>query len=54
MKAGAGHVELPYALRRKYPRASREWGWQCVFPATRIYTHGETRERRRHFLQWNV
>lgn len=38
LKAGAGLVELPYALRSKYPRAAREWGWQWVFPATRIYT----------------
>jgi len=34
---GAGGVELPGALARKYPDADREWGWQWVFPATRIY-----------------
>ncbi|MBW2317056.1 MAG: phage integrase N-terminal SAM-like domain-containing protein, partial [Deltaproteobacteria bacterium] len=31
--AGAGHVLLPWALGRKYPGASTEWGWQWVFPA---------------------
>ena len=25
-------VELPDALRKKYPNAEREWGWQWVFP----------------------
>ena len=34
---GAGWVELPWALARKYPNAGREWAWQWVFPATRIY-----------------
>jgi integron integrase len=30
---GFGEVWLPFALARKYPRASREWGWQFVFPS---------------------
>lgn len=25
LRRGAGHVELPYALARKYPSASTEW-----------------------------
>ncbi len=33
LKAGMGQVLLPDALERKYPAASREWGWQWVFPA---------------------
>jgi integron integrase len=32
---GAGWVELPMALERKYPNAGREWAWQWLFPATR-------------------
>jgi integron integrase len=47
---GAGWVELPHALDRKYPNAGREWPWQWVFPATRTYTHRETSQRRRHHL----
>ncbi|MBI3006770.1 MAG: integron integrase [candidate division NC10 bacterium] len=47
---GAGWVELPAALARKYPGAGREWGWQWVFPATRIYADRETGQRRRHHL----
>ena len=34
-RAGAGWVELPDALARKYPNAGREWPWQWVFPASR-------------------
>ncbi len=39
---GAGWVELPTALIRKYPNAGREWVWQWVFPATRPYRDPET------------
>jgi site-specific recombinase XerD len=28
LAAGAGWVELPTALHRKYPNAGREWVWQ--------------------------
>jgi integron integrase len=51
---GAGWVELPWALGRKYPNAGREWPWQWVFPATRIYFHRETGQRRRHHLHESV
>ena len=33
---GAGRAPLPGAMERKSPRASAEWRWQWVFPATRI------------------
>ena len=39
---GAGWVELPWALARKYPNAGREWPWQWFFPATRLYFHQAT------------
>jgi len=51
---GAGHVELPDALRRKLRGASRELGWQWLFPATRTYRHPETGEVRRHHLHETV
>ncbi|HKI83781.1 MAG TPA: integron integrase, partial [Candidatus Krumholzibacteria bacterium] len=35
LREGAGWVELPDSLARKYPHAGREWPWQWVFPATR-------------------
>ena len=52
--AGAGWVELPYALHRKYPNAGRELGWQWVFPATRFYVDVTTGQRRRHHLHESV
>jgi len=51
---GAGWVELPWALARKYPNAGREWLWQWAFPATRFYVDPATRQRRRHHLHETV
>ena len=34
-RSGAGWVELPAVLERKYPDAGLEWSWQWVLPATR-------------------
>jgi integron integrase len=51
---GAGWVELPWALARKYPNAGREWAWQWTFPATRIYVDRTTGQRRRHHLHESV
>jgi integron integrase len=47
---GAGWVELPAALERKYPNAGRDWRWQWVFPATRTYVERASGQRRRHHL----
>ncbi len=52
--SGGGAVELPDALRRKYPSAARQWAWQWVFPARRRYVDRETREVRRHHLHESV
>ncbi len=52
--AGAGSVELPDAIERKYPRAAWEWPWQWVFPATRPYVDAATGRRRRHHLHESV
>jgi integron integrase len=54
LAAGAGWVELPTALMRKYPNAGREWVWQWVFPATRLYRDRLTGQRRRHHLHESV
>ncbi len=54
LAAGAGWVELPTALLRKHPNAGREWAWQWVFPATRIYRDRLTGQRRRHHLYESV
>jgi len=54
LREGAGYVELPGSLSRKYRNANREWPWQWVFPATRKYFHKETKESRRHHLHESV
>jgi integron integrase len=54
LRAGAGWVQLPHALSRKYPNAGREWPWQWVFPATRTYTDPVTGQWRRHHLHETV
>jgi integron integrase len=54
LRLGAGWVELPTALERKYPNAGRDWRWQWVFPATRTYVEPLTRQRRRHHLHESV
>jgi hypothetical protein len=54
LEHGAGWVELPWALARKYPNAGREWPWQWIFPATRFYVERTTGQRRRHHLHESV
>ncbi len=48
LERGAGWVELPRALARKYPNAARSLGYQWLFPATRFYRDQETGQVRRH------
>jgi integron integrase len=54
LQNGAGWVELPTALARKYPNAGREWVWHWVFPATRPYRDRATGQWRRHHLHESV
>jgi len=35
-RQGRPGVSLPAALARKYPDASRQWGWQYLFPSTTL------------------
>ena len=50
LKRGGGRTDIPNAIARKYPRASTEWRWQYVFPASRTYIDPSTRELRRHHV----
>lgn len=50
LEAGFGKVYLPYALERKYPNESREFGWQWMFPAARMSTDPRSGEHRRHHV----
>jgi len=51
---GAGWVEVPFGLDRKYPDAPRSLAWHWLFPATRTYLHKETGQLRRHHLHESV
>ncbi len=52
---GFGGVELPFALRRKYPRAEFDWAWQYVFPSTNATVDPRTgKPRRHHLLEANI
>ena len=48
LRAGAGEAPLPDALERKYVNAGREWGWQFVFPSSKLDVDDEGTVRRRH------
>jgi integron integrase len=47
---GFGEVWLPDALAVKFPRASRAWGWQWVFPSAVRSADPRTGVLRRHHL----
>lgn len=47
---GNGSVYLPYALQRKYPQASTQFGWQYVFPAGEVSLDPRSGIVRRHHL----
>jgi len=48
LASGHADVELPDALRRKYPRAPQEWAWQYLFAAPTYSTDPRTGAVRRH------
>ena len=50
LKAGHGEVSLPHALRRKYPRAGYQWGWQFVFPSGNLAIDPADGVTRRHHV----
>ncbi len=47
---GFGEVYLPHALAKKYPNASKEWGWQYVFPSGRLSLDPQDKFIRRHHI----
>ena len=50
LAAGYGDVYLPYALEKKYPGASKEKGWQYVFPADKRSVDPRSAIERRHHI----
>lgn len=50
VEAGYGAVYLPDGLERKYPHAAKEWGWQYVFPASKLSVDPRSGKIRRHHI----
>jgi integron integrase len=48
LEKGAGWVQLPDAIARKYPNAGQSWVWQWALPATRTYIDPKTGRSHRH------
>jgi integron integrase len=51
---GFGRVTLPYALTRKYPNASTDWGWQFAFPQLKRWVNTEAGEQGRHHIDESI
>ena len=54
LAAGFGRVQLPDALARKYPNANRDWGWQWVFPASKVCRDARFGEPQRYHIHESV
>jgi len=54
LKKGMGDTVLPYALAEKYINASKEFGWQYLFPAERVVTDEKGKRIRHHFHESTV
>jgi integron integrase len=50
LSEGYGRVYLPYALAKKYKNANTQWGWQYVFPASRISRDPRSGTMMRHHV----
>ena len=42
LEKGRGETILPYALKKKYPNAAKEFGWQYAFPADKFIKDKES------------
>ncbi len=51
---GYGAVYLPNALARKYPNANKAWGWQYVFPSSKLAVDPRSGIMRRHHIDQSV
>jgi len=54
LRSGIVGSVLPGAMERKISSAERDWRWQYLFPASRVYTERETGKRRRHHIHDSV
>ncbi len=51
--AGYGEVYVRESLRRKMTNIGKEWGWQYVFPASRVSTDPRSGRHMRHHMSKN-
>ncbi len=51
IQRGYGEVNMPNALDRKYPNASKQWGWQYVFPSLTLSTDPNDGRTKRYHIQ---
>ena len=54
LQEGFGAVYLPFALEKKYPKASKEWVWQYLFPGSKRSTDPRSAVIRRHHVDETV
>jgi len=54
LRDGVGAVYLPFALAKKYPRAATDWGWQYVFPASKVSVDPRSGQWRQHHVDETV
>ncbi|MCZ7604077.1 MAG: integron integrase [Melioribacteraceae bacterium] len=50
LRNGNGKTLLPFALHKKYPHASQEFGWQYVFPANKFIYDKERKLKYRYHI----
>jgi hypothetical protein len=51
---GFGEVYMPHALARKYPKSGSQWGWQYIFPPSKLSTDPRSKAIRRHHMDPSV
>ncbi len=50
VKAGITHVDMPFALSRKYPNAGKQKPWQFIFASNSLSIDPITKNRGRHHI----
>lgn len=51
---GWGRVQMPGALERKFPNASKQWRWQWVFPQENRWKNPTSEEQGRHHVHESI
>lgn len=54
LNKGLGETALPYALAEKYKNASKEFGWQYLFPSERLIRDEKGETIRHHYHESSV